>query len=218
MAMQLKTITDKLLNRTLNLVRNHSRVSMPTMFWEDPFRRHRQLLSDFWNIPDAFEAMSPIQRYTGYRLPPLNTWEGERFASNSTDGFHVSMNVEHFAPNEINVKVIDKSILVEARHEERTENGESYVSRHFTRRYVLPDDFNVKDIVSTLSSDGILTVRVPPKEIDPQNVRNIHIQQTGSPARSVDQMKNPEQNRIPDPNENPAQNQKRSEPITVNKT
>lgn len=198
--MQLKAITNNLLNRSLTLVRHHSS-RIPSIFWEDPFRRHRQLLTEFWNTPDPFDMISPIQRYAVYRTPSVS-WEGEKYISNAKDGFHVSLNVEHFAPNEINVKVIDKSILVEAKHEERAENGESYASRHFTRRYVLPDEFNVKDIVSTLSSDGILTVRVPPKEIDPQNIRNIEIQQTGSPARTLEQNRNTEQNQNPDQNQN----------------
>lgn len=203
MAMQLKTVTNKLVNPALNLVRNHSRVSIPAIFWEDPFRRHRQLFSEFWNAPDPFDMVSPVGRYTRYRLPSINNYsEDEKFAMNAKDGFHVSLNVEHFAPNEIDVKIVDKSIVVEAKHEERSENGESYVSRHFTRRYVLPDEFNVKDIVSTLSSDGILTVKVPPKEIDPQSVRKIHIQQTGSPARIIGPNKGPDQNQIPEPNQN----------------
>ncbi|KAG4076175.1 hypothetical protein HA402_014724 [Bradysia odoriphaga] len=188
MAMQLKTISNKLLSPTVNLMRNYSRFSVPSIFFEDPFRRHRQLFSDYWNAPfDALAQAQKMQKLMDFRMPSMNDWEGEQFVCNPKDGFHVSLNVEHFAPNEISVRVIDKSILVEAKHEERAENGESYASRHFTRRFVLPDEFSEKDIVSTLSSDGILSVRVPPKEIDPQNARNIHIQQTGTPARNLGQ-------------------------------
>lgn len=189
MAMQLKTFTNKMFNPTLNFVRNRSRITLPSIFWEDPLRHHRNLMAEFWK--DPFDFISPIQRYAGYRVPTINYWEEEKYVSNPKDGFQVSLNVEHFAPNEINVKVVDNSILVEAKHEERAENGQSYVSRHFTRRYVLPDEFNINDVVSTLSSDGILTVKAPPKEIDPQNVRNINIQQTGSPAPKTNQ--NPEE-------------------------
>lgn len=185
MAMQLKTFTNKIFNPTLNLVRNRSRVTIPSLFWNDPFRHHRNLMAEF--LKDPIDFISPMQRYTGYRIPTINNWENAEYVSNTKDGFQVSMNVEHFAPNEINVKIVDNSILVEAKHEERAENGQSYVSRHFTRRYVLPDEFNVNDVVSTLSSDGILEVRVPSKQIDPQNIRNIDIQQTGSPARNGNQ-------------------------------
>lgn len=187
MATQLKTFSTKLFNPTLNFVRNRSRVSIPSLFWEDAFRHHRNFLSEFWNNTQPFDFLSPIQRYTGYRIPTINYWEDEKYVNNPKDGFVVSLNVEHFAPNEINVKVVDNCILVEAKHEERAEDGESYVSRHFTRRYVLPDQFNVKNVISTLSSDGILTVKAPPKQIDQENTRNIEIQQTGSPARNTNQ-------------------------------
>lgn len=204
--MQVKTITHKILNQPtmVNLLRNYSRTSIPSIFRDDPFRRHRQFLSEFWNAPDPFDVISPMQKFMGYRMPSMNyNWEDERMDSNPTDGFSVSLNVGHFSPNEINVKVVDKSIVVEAKHEERAENGEGYISRHFTRRYVLPDEFNVKDIVSTLSSDGILTVRVPPKQIDPASVRNIHIQQTGVPssAHHPGQIKGPEQNQTQEMNQ-----------------
>lgn len=205
MAMQLRTISNKVFNPTLNLVRYQSR-SLPSIFWEDPFRRHRQLMSEFWNSPSPFDTIAPIERFMRYRMPPINYLEGEEYASNPKDGFQVSLNVEHFEPNEINVKVIDNSVLVEAKHEERAESGESYVSRHFTKRYVLSDEFNIKDIVSTLSSDGILTVRVPPKEIDPKNARNIHIEHTGAPARSLGQGSGTD--RLPDKSQAPEEKEK----------
>lgn len=75
MAMQLRTVTNKLLKSTLNLVRyNHSRATIPLIFWEDPLRRHRKFLSEFWNIPDPFDAISPIQRYMGHRMLSFNSW------------------------------------------------------------------------------------------------------------------------------------------------
>lgn len=183
MAMQVKTVSNKLFNPVLNLVRNRSRALVPSLFWEDPFRHHRNLIADFWNKPDPFDVLFPSHRYTAYGIPSIARQE-EKYLNNPNEGFQVSFNVEHFSPNEISVKVIDNCILVEAKHEERSEDGEGFVSRQISRRYVLPDDYNIKDVVSTLSSDGILTVSAPPKQLDPKNARNIHIQETGSPASS----------------------------------
>lgn len=98
------------------------------------------------------------------------------------DGFQVSLDVRHFAPNEITVKTVDHSIVVEAKHEER-QDDHGYISRQFTRRYELPKEFNVDDVVSTISSDGILTVKAPPLQAAIKgNVRHVEIQHTG-PAR-----------------------------------
>lgn len=98
------------------------------------------------------------------------------------NGFQVSMSVAHFKPDEITVKVVENCILVEAKHEERLEDGNSYVSRQFNRRYVLPDEYNIADVVSKLSSDGILTVIAPPKHLDAATARTIDILHTGAPA------------------------------------
>lgn len=201
-ALQLKMITNKVLGQTttMNLFRNYSRTLIPSMFWDDPFRRHRQLVWQFWNAPDPFDALSPIQKFRRYRIPSKSHWvggDGIVMARERVDGFQFSVDVKQFSPSEISVKVVDNSILVEAKHEKRIENGKIYTIRHITKRYDLPDGFNVKDIVSTLSSDGILTVTVPPShmsQIDTQNIRNIHIQHTRVQARDSGQIKGPEPN------------------------
>ncbi|XP_055297194.1 heat shock protein 23-like [Sitodiplosis mosellana] len=173
MALQLRNVATKLFNPTLNLVRNRSRF-VPSLFWDDPSRSHRSLMRDFWNT-DPFDWVLP-SRFGAHRLP---YWEGEKFVSTPEDGFQVSLNVKNFQPEEVSVKVADNNIIIEAKHEERNED-DSYVSRHFSRRYTLPENCSIKDVVSTLSADGILTVRAPPKEIDTKNARTIHIQPTGA--------------------------------------
>lgn len=102
------------------------------------------------------------------------------------DGFQVCMDVEEFAPNEISVKTVNNDIVVKAKHEERQDNH-GYVSRQFTRRYTLPEGYNIKDVVSKLSSDGILTIQAPTveKTDDGSKVRVIQIQQTGPAIENV---------------------------------
>ena len=95
------------------------------------------------------------------------------------DGFQVCMDVTQFKPNELQVKVVDKCITVEGKHEER-EDDHGYISRHFVRRYKLPDGYDADKVLSTLSSDGVLTVSVPKPQLqDKQGGRVIQIQQTG---------------------------------------
>lgn len=74
------------------------------------------------------------------------------------------------------------SIVVHAKHEEKRDDH-GYIAREFTRRYDLPDGFKVEDVTSSLSSDGILSIKAP--HVTPAiegNVRHVQIQQTG-PAR-----------------------------------
>lgn len=108
--------------------------------------------------------------------------EFEKQAHIGKDGFQVCLDVRQFQPNEVSVKTVDNSVVVEANHEER-QDSHGYIARRFTRRYELPQGYKAEDVVSTISSDGILQVKCPkPQAITEGNVRHVQIQQTG-PAR-----------------------------------
>lgn len=96
------------------------------------------------------------------------------------DGFQVCMDVGQFKPSEITVKVVDNTVRVEGKHEER-EDDHGYISRHFVRRYTLPKGYEADKVASTLSSDGVLTVSVPKPQLEDKstNERVIQIQQVG---------------------------------------
>ncbi|XP_037933542.1 heat shock protein 23 [Teleopsis dalmanni] len=95
------------------------------------------------------------------------------------DGFQVCMDVAQFKPSELNVKVVDKHIIIEGKHEER-EDDHGYITRHFIRRYGLPKGYDSEKVISTLSSDGVLTVSVPKPQIEDKcNERVVQIQQVG---------------------------------------
>lgn len=77
--------------------------------------------------------------------------------------FQVKLNVRNFAPQEITVKTLDSNcVQIEGKHEEH-EDGKGYISRQFIRKFVLPEGHDLKEVVSSLSSDGTLTVTAPRK-------------------------------------------------------
>lgn len=97
------------------------------------------------------------------------------------EGFQVCVDVHQFAPNEITVKTVDRAVIVEAQHEEK-EDALGYISRHFRRRYMLPEEYHIQDVVAMLSSDGVLTVKAPPPGSDTgarSNEKEVHIHHTG---------------------------------------
>lgn len=96
------------------------------------------------------------------------------------DRFEFSLDVQHFAPKEITVKIEDNFIVVDAKHEEK-EDEHGHVYRHFQRRYLVPNIFDIEKVVSSISSDGILTVTAP-KALKGSNIRHLQVQHTG-PAR-----------------------------------
>ncbi|CAG4951834.1 unnamed protein product [Parnassius apollo] len=94
------------------------------------------------------------------------------------DKFQINLDVQHFAPEEITVKTADDYVVVEAKHEEKKDEH-GYISRQFTRKYALPEGTVSEDVISELSSDGILTITAPRKQIDAKGERVVPITQTG---------------------------------------
>ena len=79
-----------------------------------------------------------------------------------------------FQPNELKVTVLDNVLKIEAKHEENTEGN--HISKQFVRSYVLPAEYKAKDVQSSLSKSGKLTVVVPKKnQIEKTLVRDIPI-------------------------------------------
>ncbi|XP_025075239.1 protein lethal(2)essential for life [Pogonomyrmex barbatus] len=98
------------------------------------------------------------------------------------DNFQVILDVQQFSPDEITVKTVDNHVIVEAKHEEK-QDEHGYISRHFVRRYVLPPSHDLANVTSTLSSDGVLTITAPKKNVTPAGTeRVINVIQTGVPA------------------------------------
>lgn len=96
--------------------------------------------------------------------------------------FQANIDVQQFKPDEISVRLTrDHTITVEGKHEEQ-EDDHGLISRHFVRRYVLPQDCDVTKIQSSLSSDGVLTITAPKKpedgDTEDQEIPVIH---TGRP-------------------------------------
>lgn len=106
--------------------------------------------------------------------------------------FQVILDVQQFTPEEITVKASHNSVLVEGKHEEK-QDEHGYISRQFTRRYILPSGYEVADLVSSLSSDGVLTITAPKRPPPQAGERIVPITKTG-PAKQPEPPK-PEQPR-----------------------
>lgn len=132
---------------------------------------------------------SSLLRGTGYYRPWRNTLtrqDSGSTISSDKDKFQVILDVQQFSPEEITVKTNTNCIVVEGKHEEK-QDEHGYVSRHFVRRYVLPREHDVSDVVSSLSSDGILTITAPKKTALPAGERVVPITQTGPAKPSTPQ-------------------------------
>lgn len=95
--------------------------------------------------------------------------------------FQVSLDVQQFAPEEITVKASEDTITIEGKHEEK-EDEHGFISRHFVRRYKLPEGHDINQVKSKLSSDGVLTITAPKCQEKVQD-RVIPISFTGQPSQ-----------------------------------
>lgn len=102
---------------------------------------------------------SPIMDWS-YPMHWSNFYQGEKILINE-DGFQVDLDVSDFRPHEIHVITKDDYVIVEGHHWKR-QDGNHFVERQFTRKYLLPHGFNPNDLTSDLSSDGFLMIKALP--------------------------------------------------------
>ena len=99
----------------------------------------------------------------------------------NNENLKVSLDLSQFSHNEIMLKVRNNFIIVDAKHDER-EDEFGFISRQFTRKYILPDDFDTDTIKSFLTDESKLTIKVDRKmkKADIGGDRFIPIQQHAS--------------------------------------
>ncbi|XP_043259454.1 alpha-crystallin A chain-like [Colletes gigas] len=98
------------------------------------------------------------------------------------DKFRVDLDMEHFAPEEINVKVVDRFVIVEGKHEEK-QDEHGWISRQFSRKYMIPKQCDIDQVMSKFSSDGVLSIVAPRKQ--DQVERKINIERIDKPFRDI---------------------------------
>lgn len=156
--------------------------------------------NDLLNSLNSLSISRPCRNYIRPWNTTLTRQDSGSTINADKERFQVILDVQQFSPNEITVKTSNNSIIVEGKHEEK-QDEHGYISRHFVRRYLLPSDHDVSDIVSSLSSDGILTVTAPKKLQKPINTeRVVPITQTGPAKATVTPISESSQPTVEHPN------------------
>nr|XP_003701702.1 PREDICTED: protein lethal(2)essential for life-like [Megachile rotundata]XP_012136839.1 PREDICTED: protein lethal(2)essential for life-like [Megachile rotundata] len=182
---------------------------LPMLFsswWEDLERPHRLFDQHFGltlspdELPSAlapFESdvlvLRPrrrgVRRYQPYDRAVERKTSGASTVQADKDKFQVTLDVQQFAPEEVTVKVVGNNVVIEGKHEEK-QDEHGWISRQFVRKYLVPEQCDIDQIQSSLSSDGVLMITAPRKESEPKNERIIKIQNTGQPALREDSKSN----------------------------
>lgn len=182
---------------------------LPMLFsswWEDLERPHRLFDQHFGLTlsPDELpSALAPfdsdvlvlrprrrgVRRYQPYDRAVARKSSGASTVQADKDKFQVTLDVQQFAPEEVTVKVVGNNVVIEGKHEEK-QDEHGWISRQFVRKYLVPEQCDIDQIQSSLSSDGVLMITAPRKESEPKNERIIKIQPTGQPALREDTKSN----------------------------
>jgi len=86
------------------------------------------------------------------------------------DSYKILVNVENYKPEELVIKTVDNTVIVEAKHEEKTPEGRSYSTQSFNQSFTLPRGVNPESVTSALSKEGVLTISAPlPKALKSSN-------------------------------------------------
>ncbi|XP_008551690.1 protein lethal(2)essential for life [Microplitis demolitor] len=177
-----------------------SRMSLvPKLFshwWETLDRPHRlmdqhfglplnpeHLFRDFERTMREYERRFPTAYYRPWADLMRDDEKGTSVIKADKDKFQVSLDVQQFKPEEINVKVQDNFIVVEGKHEEKSDEHGT-VSRQFVRKYLIPEQCMPDKATSSLSTDGVLTITAPrkPEAIEAKKEKPIKIEFTGKPS------------------------------------
>ncbi|XP_045772580.1 protein lethal(2)essential for life-like [Maniola jurtina] len=166
---------------------------LPYLFDDFPLVRPRRLVDQHFGL-----ALTPDDLLTAVAAAPLvsrdyyRPWRHLAAAARDLgcikadkDKLQISLDVQHFAPEEISVKTADGFIIVEGKHEEK-QDQHGYISRQFVRRYALPEGTLPETVESKLSSDGVLTITAPIKVPEAiKGERKVPIAQTGPVRKEI---------------------------------
>ncbi|XP_015908170.1 protein lethal(2)essential for life [Parasteatoda tepidariorum] len=138
--------------------------------WWDSFDYPATLLDQNFGMGLMDSDLLPPRLYRGYLLRPRTQLNldssGQSEVKNDKDNFEVKLNVSHFKPDEISVKTVDNTVVIHGKHEEKTDEH-GFITREFTRRYMLPDGTEPETVKSSLTPNGILVIEAPKKAIEP---------------------------------------------------
>lgn len=126
------------------------------------------LMSPYWWRP-------PVTRTPSWAEVGLSEYKVDK------NTFSVHLDVKHFSPEELNVKVVNDFVEVHAKHEE-VQDEHGFVSREFHRRYKIPEGVDVAALTSSLSPERVLSVSAPMRSIKPAEERTIPIAFQDKPA------------------------------------
>lgn len=88
-----------------------------------------------------------------------------------------TFDLKDYKPEEVKVSATKNVLKVEGQHEEKCDDGSSFVSRKFERSFALPSAYLIDQAESSLKPSGELTITIPKQkvELEKPKINNIPI-------------------------------------------
>ncbi|XP_012687038.1 crystallin, alpha B, a isoform X2 [Clupea harengus] len=127
-----------------------------------PSRNYDQFFGEHIPDGDLFNPFFSMFYNRPFYRPFLPSWMDSGFSEMRSDKerFVINLDVKHFSPEELTVKVNEDYVEVHGKHEER-QDEHGHVSREFFRKYKVPAGVDPGAFTSSLSSDGVLSISAP---------------------------------------------------------
>ncbi|XP_016417746.1 alpha-crystallin A chain-like [Sinocyclocheilus rhinocerous] len=104
-------------------------------------------------------------------LIPVSEHTGAAQVTCDHNGFTVQVDVKHFSPEDLLVKVVGDYVVVEGKHEQK-KDGSGLVTRQFNRRYRIPNGVDIMALESAISTEGMLVISAPLTQGDNSRLLN----------------------------------------------
>ncbi|GBP81299.1 Protein lethal(2)essential for life [Eumeta japonica] len=132
--------------------------------YEDPFASFDRHVSHalayhyLWPWSQLFKAAAALDGEDALEEPQIYT---------DPEKFEISLNVRHFKPDELRVRVKNRYIIVEGKHKESNEDHKHFITNHFVQRFALPAGSKSEEVTAVLKANGVLSVSAPKHELPP---------------------------------------------------
>ena len=107
----------------------------------------------------------------------------EKGGDDNDEKFKVFLDVQHYKPDEIKMKVDGDKLLVKGKHHKKSEYG--FESSEFERAYTIPSDVDVKGFTSKINDAGLLEIEAPKIKQDAIQQADQAIQQDDDKFKAV---------------------------------
>jgi len=156
-------------NEQIKLIEAKSPLPLPDI--KAPGRISSQNRAHFMRLPSMFNEDTSKDMF--------KLRDEQQISMKNDDGnFQISLDTSSYRPDEIKIDVSANTFLtVEAKHEEKSEDGNKHVSRSFAKKYTLPQSCKAETAMSNLSADGVLMITAPKLPIEIKRSIPIQLEQ-----------------------------------------